>query len=293
MLLTRFIVLLGCFATSAIAAVPEGGFYVDNERPGLGFAIEVQKERLGLVIYAYGDDGEPEFLTAGGELTVIRNPSEFPVDELHVLRADLYRSSGGYGFLSIERPPGYLEEKVGEVILQFASAAVGTITIDIQQPLGGLPIGSRVRALTKLNFGFGSIGNTPRFVSSGCWPDLRGEWVFVNTGAQDSPPVRVNLSTLEDLSPNDGACSSRSIKQYRDTGRGLTLSCVNSQNASDFPRGQVTVGGCELHDESSTVLLSFSLGNMGLTKIQARLGGLPLPTSILDGTGEVVGFRVK
>lgn len=293
MYVTGLLGLLAWFATSAFAAVPEGGFYVDNERPGLGFAIEVQQDRVGLVIYAYGEDGEPEFLTAGGTLTVIRNPSEFPLDEIHLLNADLYRSDGGYGFLSVERPTNYREERIGEVSLQFGSSAVGTITINIQKPVAGLPVGTRVRSLTKLSFGFGAIGDIPRLVSNGCWPDLRGEWVFVNAVAEEAAPIRVKLSTVEDLSPNNDACSSRSVKRYEDIERGITLTCVNSENAADFPNNNLTLSGCELRDASSTPLLSFSLGNMGLTKIQARMGGLPPPSSRLDRTGEVIGFRVK
>jgi hypothetical protein len=300
--MSRFVVCLSMlFAAAPVAhaSIPEAGFYVDPFRPGIGFALEVQGNRLGIIVYAYAEDGEPEFFTAGGELRLQEGVLEDPVGEVHLLRASLFRPRDGFGLLSRaifpfeSPPPDFADVAVGEIFVRFANASNGSISLVIDQPQQGMSAGSVTREIVRMSFGYPALGPGFRYVSNGCWPDLRGDWVFVDADQADAEPIRVNLHALEEPTPTEQTCSNRTVKIYRDVARGLALTCVISDRPEDFTGGIVHYGGCELRDSSGHPVLSFIPGNMGLQRIQARRGGLPSSGSIAFGNGEVVGFRIR
>lgn len=302
----RMMLLMAAFAGSkALAAVPESGFYVDPLRPGLGYAIEVQGDKVGIVLYAHHPDGSPEFYVAGGDL-VKRNGAggnEGAVPDDHFFQGTLYRANGGFGLL--ERgafsgdgfPPGYEAVPIGELSFRFFVPTQGSLRIDVTTPVAGIATGGVDRAILKMGFGLGGIGQSPGWTSNACWHDLRGDWVFASTRDAGAEPLRLTLDSItEEPQGTDPCLGGRAIKTYRDSRRGAELRCVSSNNPSDFPDGQLRVQGCELREQGrAAVTLSFWIADVTYSRIVASSGPLQAsaPGNYPRGVADVIGVRIR
>lgn len=302
----RCAMLFALLGTSYLlsAAVPESGFYVDPLRPGLGYAIEVQGDKVGVVLYAHHPDGSPEFYVAGGDLEK-RNGAggnEGAVPEDHYFQGTLYRANGGFGLLDRTAfsgdgfPPGYEAVPIGELSFRFFVPTQGSMRIDVATPVAGIATGGVDRAIIKMGFGFRGIGQTPGLTSNACWHDLRGDWVFAKTDDVGAEPIRLTLDSLiEDPEGANPCLDTRAIKTYRDSRRGAELRCVSSNNPSDFADGQLRVQGCELREQGSTaVTLSFWIADVTYTRIVASSGPLQSAAvgNVPRGVADFVGVKL-
>jgi hypothetical protein len=292
-------------AGKAVAAVPESGFYVDPLRSGLGYAIEVQGDKVGIVLYAHHPDGSPEFYVAGGDLVKRSaaggNEGAVPAD--HFFQGTLYRASGGFGLLDRSAfsgdgfPPGYEAVPIGELSFRFFVPTQGSVRIDVTTPVAGIATGGVDRAIIKLGFGLGGIGQSPGLTSNACWHDLRGDWVFAHAGDAGAEPLRLSLDSLTEEPQGADPCQGeRAIKTYRDSRRGAELRCVSSSQPADFPDGQPRVQGCELREQGSAqVTLSFWVADVTYSRIVASSGPLQraTPGNYPRGAADIVGVRLR
>lgn len=258
--------------TIVAAAIPSSGQYVDPFRPGVGFGVEVQGDHAGIVIYVYDDEGRPEFYVAGGRFT--RVDSGVPSVSTHVMDADLYRPAGGFQLLDrsilddLAPPPDFTQDVVGRVRLSFTNRAFGQLSMNLAVPdsSGRTAIS---RPVQRIAFGVPTLGEGTGPFANACWPDMRGEWVFVDTARPADPSIRANLSTIEIVRPLSCITGTGEVV-YRDLARGLSLVCRGGNDEASIRDGARLPEGCELQEGSNeTPTLSFLLSEYGVERIDA------------------------
>ncbi len=223
---------------------------------------------------------------------------------LRALWADLYQTRNGPLF----NPPSasgvrQVESiKVGQLRATFADIRTFVVSITLDEPLPDGTVPWRDFILSRMNFGFGQIGQVlPTDVNnylSYCWTDLRGEWVFVDQSDPSRPPWRFNFTELES-SPSLEEMECRRAPGFppqtlvfTDLEQGATMYCVYAPHGNPDP-GERLRDTCELSLEGAEIpLLWFHWPDAGVKRISASLGGYPDP-GILRSEERVVGMRVE
>lgn len=293
------VMAMALLATKSYAAKPETGFYIDVVRPGIGVALEVQGDKLGVVIYAYASDGRPEFYVAGGDL--IRGTSQNTGRVVHRFAGELYLPRNGFLLATRDEPPFFAlpadfeNLEVGRLFLEFEDPAQGRLSVLFNADSPTSPGRSVEKVLLRLPFGVGSTGTGAFAAPNGCWFDLKGTWVFTSTGEpQQGLPVFVNLELVSDEPSTQHRCDDpRRILEYRDKAGQGDLRCVVSLNPADFEGGVVRTEGCQWTPTTSEQgRFWFPLIAIGASSIEGSLGVLPLRNSPPSASTGVRGFRV-
>ena len=308
------VALLMVIASSAIAIEPESGIYWSTSRPGEGLLIERQGPNVGLVLYTYDADGEPEFYVAGGALEEggFTEPVGWTAGylPLHKVRATLFRTTDGPRFNSVdlftsENGREYISTAVGviEATFQYDNYAEVIIALD-EFPVGGHPTQRQITSFgySRTNFGFSSFGTS---VFSGstdfpvaCWNDLSGLWVFVDMVSRGGEPLRFDFA-LEEVSPpsEEMRCAPQvgesHVLVYVDSSRDVTMRCVNSPTG-DPDGGRRHIPGCEVtRNASGEALFYFYQQDIGLKRMVGSRGAYPSADSgILRTQDRIIGIRV-
>lgn len=282
-------------AFPAMSAVPESGQYVDPLRPNVGFGMEVQGNKAGVVVYVYDQDGNPTFFVGGGEFVLRTDIGEAGANGAHDLVADLYRSAGGHELLERTIGPGdgvlatYSQQVVGRLSLRFIHHTKGVLTLQLNEP-DSQGRTSLDRPIERVAFGVPTIGTSTNIFANACWPDLRGEWLFRSLQAPSTPEIRVSLPAPTIVSPLTCASPTAGVVEYRDIGRALTLRCLQRSDPLNTRRHD---GGCELISEADgTTILSFLMVDAGVHTIRAMPGDLPAMMGGEDKLKTILGRRV-
>lgn len=283
-------------ASTAIAGaampqpVPESGIYWSPTQVGTGYILETQGDTFAFSIYAYGLDGDPEFFIASGRIS-------------EGYSAPLFRVTGGamLGSNSInETGAGLNAERVGRVALSYhvESPQILTYTalflyLTLDSPPDNEPP-ETLHALQRMNFGYGGFGNRSQ---GQCWPDMRGEWAFLDKSDASRPPWRFRFTQATSTPSSDLKCERPGddhVLTFRDVVAGAELRCVFSSDAPDPLDGLRKYSGCELRrDGSSAVVFSFYVGDIGLGRMIGSSGPLTVIGSGVEprSTGNILGIR--
>lgn len=251
--------------TCAFAITPENGMYWSPSRPSNLYVIEYQKGVMALVIYSYDAQGRPEWFTASGPLQQFHGGSELPADQA-IFDASLTRASGGpplgtQGHAPNDPLPYPNFVPVGRVIMSFYAEAANDIHIRI----GDVDIYDE---LQPFNFGYGSIGRDLYIPWETCWPDLTGEWVFVDRARPTQPAWRYRFSAptvrawdrFDQPVPTPVCRDSYQTQwiEYKDLNSNAVMRCVQAKDSTAastiLPAGAL---GCEVVDGGTVVMSSF------------------------------------
>ncbi len=263
-ILAAFLFLLQSF-NFAMAITPENGMYWEPSRPANLYVIEYQKGTMVLVIYSYDAQGRPEWYSASGPLQQIPSGGEFPADHAQ-FDAPLARAVGGPPLGTQGHAPGDALAypsfmPVGRVLITFYAEAANYISIRINDvELSG--------ELQPFNFGFGDIGQDLYVPWQTCWPDLTGEWVFVDKAQPTKPAWRYRFAapTVRAWDQFDQpiptpVCRNNSQThwiEYRDMNSNAVMRCVQHRSSTVastiLPAGAM---GCEVVDGNTVVMSSF------------------------------------
>ena len=194
--LAWLLTLSSTMAMQAVAVEPETGIYWALGKPGEGLLIERQGDQIGLVLYTYSADGEPEFYVSGGPLVEggVTEPvgwteGYFP---LHSLSAPLFRSTDGPRFNSIDffvddNGRELKSTEVGSIVATFQyNNAIDLFILLNEFPVNGHPSQRRLtlHQYTRTPFGFSELGTNTILQRNAnpltCLTDLSGTWAFVD-----------------------------------------------------------------------------------------------------------------
>ena len=222
-------------------ATPENGLYWAPGRPAQLYAIEHQEDRVVLVVMSYDEAGRAEWFTASGPLTpgmLIGTPGHDVADAAY-LNAPLYRLSGG--------PPLDFRQQLPSFVPFFTATSIGTVTLEFYGH-GKVWLDLRyneqlVRSvLTRFNFGYGGFGRDEFLPHVACWPDLSGEWVFVDRSELARPARRYRFSPPQVRAWNQQLVPTNNMRcgfgdqthdiEYRDQSGGATLRCRQTREDS-------------------------------------------------------------
>ncbi len=298
--------VLGVFEPGPVSAgaTPENGLYWAPGRPAQLYAIEHQEDRVVLVVMSYDDAGRAEWFTASGPLTagmLIGTPGHDDADAAY-LDAPLHRLSGG--------PPLDFRPQLPNPVPYFSAAPVGRVTVEFYGS-GSVQMFLRYNgqvvtsSLTRFNFGYGGFGQSEFLPHMTCWPDLSGEWVFVDRSELASPARRYKFSqprlrawNLQLLPTNDMRCGPGDQThdvEYRDEMGGAMLRCRQTREDSGSIGIDPATYGCQLI-EANEVVFSFEGYYTQLDRIRAWRGTLPDNADRVfnDPDGPpITGFRVR
>lgn len=279
--LAALALLLVCLSVSAQIStrplVPEPGIYRDGSQAGNGYLFESQGDVWTFAVFAYDEQGRPEHYVASGRVS-------------QGLSGVLYKTSGGR-MLGDDRAngdgAGLQRERLGTISLyshleysdQFYDGLFVDVTLD--SPRAGQQRNS-FYALSRMNYGRGAIRGSD---SIQCWPDFRGDWVFVDKTDASRVVWRYSFTEVSSSPPLPFACGTQRvphIMSFRDPVAGATLRCIDGENQPPGG-GPPTFSGCELRrDGSDAVVFSFFRWDMGVermigaTQSLAVAGGLPV-----------------
>lgn len=308
------VALSGTMAMQAMAVEPETGIYWALGKPGEGLLIERQGDQIGMVLYTYSADGEPEFYVAGGPLVEggVTEPvgwteGYFP---LHSLNAPLFRTTDGPRFNSIDffvdnNGRELKSTEVGSVVATFQYNNVIELFIRLNEfPANGHPLQRSITShqYFRTPFGFRELGTDTILQNNAnplpCWIDLTGTWAFVDMASEQREVWGFDFA-LEEVSPpiEEMTCpvssSEAHVLVYKDSVRKATMRCVEAPSGD--PRdGRRHIPGCEVTQEGvDEPLFFFYIQDIGLKRIVASRGAFPPRGSATLRTSErVVGLRV-
>jgi hypothetical protein len=171
-------VLLLAAPVSALAILPDSGWYWNPAESGRGFNIEIQNNLLFAAGFIYDNAGNPLWLTTGG-----------PMSSDRTYNGDLIETLGGQCIGCAYRAPS--ATKIGNISIAFPTSTTATVTID-----------GSVLNLRREQFGI-DLANpvTP----------LLGEWA-ITTGSPVFPVYfgeRLTLSSAENTASGPGAFGTR------------------------------------------------------------------------------------
>ena len=255
---------------------PESGIYQDQTQVGNGYLFESQGDVWTFAIFAYDEQGRPEHVVASGRVS-------------QGLFGVLYRTSGGR-MLGDEAynldGAGLRHERVGVVGLysnlesaeQNYNVLFADITLDT--PRVG-EYRDRMVTMQRIDYGRGAVRGTDGIQ---CWPDFRGDWVFIDKTEASREVSRYRFTDLSSSPPLPFACGIQRlphVMSFRDPVAGATLRCMDG--IVDPLDGQPKWAGCELrHDGSNEVIFSFRRPDFGVermigaTQSLAVAAGLPV-----------------
>jgi hypothetical protein len=287
----------------ARAVIPESGMYWNPSYPGLGYYIEHQNGVVTLIIYAYDETGDPEFYIASGQLltNVPVEPGGWGPGRLpaHGLSAPLFRVTNGRFITSpLPRPgvPDFLNARVGSVrvLFDFHNAAEVEVLLDAP-PAGQAVMGTA--AVQRFNFALGSFGTNAISNARACWPDFRGQWVFVDESNSSRAPWRFNFTEAAPF-PAEQTCPSPNVDHgvvFRDPSRNAELRCASRNGRADPQTGRTLVPGCELWQDG-VAQFSIAQPDLGLRRMVGSVGELSTFTvgqpATLRKPERVLGMRM-
>lgn len=269
-------------ATGAQAIAPESGMYWQPDRSGRAFYIEHQKGRVGVAIYAFDrETGAAEVYVSGGVLdTSATEP------DLHSYSADLFEASHGPPLTFPDRTgEPAITEKVGRIMLTFA------VTGDVEFNLSLDDGGSDEGRLERFVFGYVRYAYEPSLRVA---VDLRGEWVFIDQSDPSQAPLRFRFSQQSPIDPPlQYTWLSTFEVTYIDPDRNARLVCGSIFGDGGSPPAPMKRPGCELF-VGEELLFSANLGDVGLDRMQAFRGPLPMRSDDAPFRGDdtVIGLRV-
>jgi hypothetical protein len=282
--------------SSAYAAHPESGLYWNPINNGTGYTIEVQGDRVAMVIYSFSTSGDPEVFVGAGQLveggTV--EPSTYTQGLLpsHTVAGTLHRPTNGnrLGNFNTTAPGIPLMQSVGNFRLTFTYHSSAFLELALTDAGGGPSFTTTF--LIRSNYGYGSLGTHPTDAGFTCFPDYRGQWVFVEQSDLARPAWRFNFTeaVVDPLGPF--TCADSAKVTFVDPARSARMEC-QIQRPIEPGAGVERYGGCEVI-QNGQVLFNSNYNDLGLERFLGSLGPLPLSNSgILRTSQQVIGVRVK
>jgi hypothetical protein len=280
-----------CFAVDVCAQSPifvaETGIYGSQERTGEGAFVEVQGDIATVALFSHTLDGDSTFYVGAGPLSTLGRPPApccvlsanqgyYPV---LYLQADLYKTSGGpvLGRSSSAGVGPYQATKVGRMTVEFGYLGELFFYIAWDQPIPDGVLPNSIFVMRRRSFGIGTFG-TSESGGDGCYPDLRGEWVFIDHTIPDSPVLRYDFDELSiESSPEEIMCpestGSLSVITFKDVSTSAELRCVTGTDPlnSEFKRG------CELRvGANAEPLYWFKSNDLSATRMVGSKGAFRL-----------------
>lgn len=227
-LLSLLALVMAGFAAPAGAVLPETGLYWNSDYSGLGYYIEVQGSTLVFLAYAHDKTtGAPLFYLSSGEV----EPAPELGELAYKFEGLLYRFDFGPCIICSWPDWNTSEhaQQAGSIILYFYAHnhVVMHVTTD-----NGLP---KREFLKRFKFAR-PVYNLPNIVTDELvdryFSDLRGEWVFVDQGAEDGGVWRFTFDTVEYPAQFTGPIfgfeytGAQSVV-FRDESRDAALVCVS------------------------------------------------------------------
>lgn len=294
--------LLGLFS-QAQAVIPESGVYWNPARDGEGWVVEYQNGIVSILVFSHGADGKPTFLLAAGPLqeggdveTVSFSDGFFPV---HSMNAELVQIESPFAFGDGQRWPRnevsrLTSGRIGTLQATFAFGNSMRTFVRLDEPIGNNSPNVR-SVVRRLGFGYQAIG-TDRAVRLGsCWPDLRGEWVFLNEADPAAAPWRFQFTELSVSPPSDQLFCEGGFRQeqavvFTDSTRNAQLRC--GRQGVVLPPAIERRPGCEMI-QNGEVLFSFDQSDLGLQRLIGYIGPIPDDTTVLRREPRVQGIRIS
>jgi hypothetical protein len=289
LLLLAFLSLIHvCAVAQGLQIVPGAGAYSNPARQGEGAFIEVQGEIVVIAFFTHRANGDSTFYVASGPMYSVPNneamqPNYYPATRME---GDLFVTNDG-PVLNQPAHSGVMSRKVGIVRAEFGYLDVVWVYVDYAESESESL--SRVFTLSKVTYGFGGIGTS--FTSGKpCWPDLRGEWIFVDQSDDQAVPRRYNFTEMSSPMPLSeircGAGAS-SVLTFRDITRSQVLRCVAS--SPDFDG--VNRYACELREgEFGETLYWFNPSDITAARMVGSVG--PYVSGYARMPSKVTAFRV-
>lgn len=284
--------LLSLAATHrAHAVIPETGMWWNSLDPGRGYYIDVQGNTVFFIAYAYDNDGSPSFVAGSGTLQTRSGEVlgfGFPVfsalgyEPWHFVAVDLFRFEGGGCFTCTPRPA--TGTRIGAVGLYFDN--VSRAYAYFQFADGSFDY----RTITRFNYAYApyaqaSDGSAPRV------PDLRGDWVFVDTIDRSVPAWRFNFTRVEQSVPNIIRTTPPPwTVTFFDDARNARFFC-RQEAGGLFPTARNS--GCQLFINEVPIFWARIQDDLGLDRIQAGYGAVPSVSEAYRGPGIILGQRVE
>jgi hypothetical protein len=251
-IMNRF-ALLGMIAFAADVCsqspvyVPETGIYGDPRRTGEGAFVEVQGEIATVAFFSHTLDGDSTFYVAAGPLkTVNGTPAPCCFESILAgyypvvyLQADVYKTFGG-AILGRQATTGvvpYEPTKVGRMIAEFGQLGFMGVYIAWDQPGPEGVWPETFSILSRRAFGLNAFG-VDDITENWCWPDFRGEWVFIDHTRPDQAAERYDFDEVS-IVPNLEAVQcpapqgSLQILTFRDASKDAQLRCVTGTDPLD------------------------------------------------------------
>jgi hypothetical protein len=278
--------------------------YWNPEYPGLGYYIEHQNGVVTLIIYAYDETGDPEFYIASGQLltNVPVEPGGWGPGRLpaHGLSAPLFRVTNGRfltgPYAHSETIPDFVSARLGLVRVLFDFQGTATIEVMLDSPPAGQRDSGRV-VVSRFGFGFGAFGSNLIVKNLSCWPDFRGQWVFVDESNPARAPWRFNFTEAAPF-PAEQTCPSPNVDNgvvFRDPSRNAELRCANRNGRADPQTGRTLVPGCQLWQDG-VAQFSIAQPDLGLRRMVGSVGELSTFTvgqpATLRKPERVLGMRM-
>ncbi|MCC6560719.1 MAG: hypothetical protein IT478_05135 [Xanthomonadales bacterium] len=297
---------------SVQAETPERGLYWTPTRPHQAFYLEHQGTRSVLVVLAYDEAGHSEWFTATGALRVgttldieMSDPSLY-----HYFTGPLERWNDGpvLGFTGDpgQYPPSPEASSIGVVTVNFSP--LGEVYLDLASTLPDGPARRLSNArLSRFNFGFGGFGRNSWPSHDSCWPNLSGEWAFIDRAERTRQPWRFHFTTrsvrawdwsrqawLDASMMTCGFSYQPHEIVYRDDVANADLRCASTEGGPppDFPD---QAHACEVIENSTgQTLFWFFIGSSSAhpERVLARYG-TPRDGVPPEEYAPIIGMRVE
>ena len=260
-------------ASIAVPVAPSQGLWLVVGEPGSGIALDLQGETLVATIYTYDAAGHARWYIGSGKL------------EDGSLSTTLYEMEAG-SCLNCPYQAASILDNSKTLDLRFVGSELGWISLD----------GGAEKAIRTFRFGREVFTVLPSHEDYGhiTVSDLSGRWVFVSASAEIDFTKVYDVFCCAFVDPGytaDGAI----LAFFEEEGSDFEhlLACVGYNEFLDEPK---VLPFCELRDLSETgyeVILSFYLGDAGMSRIVAYLGE-PVDADSETPRGEhlIHGFRI-
>ncbi len=303
------------FMSNAVfAGMPERGLYWQSTLPHQGYYIEHQNDTAVLIVFAFDEQGHAEWFSASGTLqegTTLDTESP-DLSLYHHFTAPLVRLSNGPVLGFSQHMPHALvvpnAKSIGTVTVNVTPSA--GVFLDLESLLPGGPL-RRVRSarLERFNFGFGGYGRSLHYAHLQCWPNLEGEWLFMDRLDRSRPVWRFKFGTARVRAWDaerrvwlDGSQMTCGVNYqsheiiYSDDAANADLRCASTYGVlpPDFP---MQAHACEIIDRTSQqTILMFYGGSSGEAAGQRVLGWFDNPREQRPPATEyptVMGIRIE
>lgn len=294
--------LLGLIS-QAQAVIPESGIYWNPAREGEGWVVEYQNGLVSILLFTHDTDGRPTFYLASGPLQEGGDIDQVPFTDgflpVHSLRADLLRVESPFAFGDNQIwQPGeasrLTSRRVGSLWATFLFGNAINSRISLDEPVGNNS--ALVRSVvTRFGFGYSAFGTNRALRLTGCWPDLRGEWVFLNEADPAAAPWRFQFTEVSVSPPSDQLFCEGGFRQeqavvFTDSRRNAQLRC--GRQGVVLPPAIERRPGCEMI-QNGEVLFSFDRSDLGLQRLLGYFGPIPDDTTVLRREPRVQGIRIS